>query len=144
MLTTSYRLESDTMHLDAAPVATLAEAPKQPDLREANLLLIGDHDPTDVRSDHCSNRRRFGLNIHRAFAEAVAWKDGKLSRLGRVIMRRERLEEFAKQFRGGLSALRASNRGEAESLSRKHSTTCPDFRRERDWYGRGGVRSPLR
>ena len=42
--------------------------------------------------------RIIGLNIHRAFAEAVAWKDGKLSRLGRVIMRRERLEEFAKQL----------------------------------------------
>jgi transposase len=38
-----------------------------------------------------------GLDIHRAFAEAVVWKDGKLSRLGRVIMRREPLEEFAKQ-----------------------------------------------
>ena len=34
-------------------------------------------------------------DIHRAFAEAVAWKNGKLSRLGRVIMRREQLEEFA-------------------------------------------------
>src|SRR5215831_7728953 len=42
--------------------------------------------------------RIIGLDIHRAFAEAVAWKDGKLSRLGRVIMRRERLEEFAKQL----------------------------------------------
>src|SRR5215469_2894271 len=42
--------------------------------------------------------RIIGLDIHRAFAEAVAWKDGKLSRLGRVIMRREALEEFAKQL----------------------------------------------
>jgi len=42
--------------------------------------------------------RIIGLDIHRAFAEAVVWKDGKLSRLGRVIMRRERLEEFAKQL----------------------------------------------
>ena len=42
--------------------------------------------------------RVIGLDIHRAFAEAVAWKDGKLSRLGRVIMRREALEEFAKQL----------------------------------------------
>ena len=42
--------------------------------------------------------RIIGLDIHRAFAEAVAWKDGKLSRLGRVIMRREQLEEFAKQL----------------------------------------------
>jgi transposase len=42
--------------------------------------------------------RIIGLDIHRAFAEAVAWKDGKLSRLGRVIMRREALKEFAKQL----------------------------------------------
>jgi hypothetical protein len=42
--------------------------------------------------------RIIGLDIHRAFAEAVAWTDGKLSRLGRVIMRREQLEEFAKQL----------------------------------------------
>src|SRR6516165_9857747 len=42
--------------------------------------------------------RIIGLDIHRAFAEAVAWKDGKLSRLGRLIMRREPLEEFAKQL----------------------------------------------
>ena len=38
--------------------------------------------------------RIIGLDIHRAFAEAVAWKDGKLSRLGRVIMRRQPLEEL--------------------------------------------------
>ena len=42
--------------------------------------------------------RIIGLDIHRAFAEAVAWENGKLSRLGRVIMRREPLEEFAKQL----------------------------------------------
>jgi transposase len=42
--------------------------------------------------------RIIGLDIHRAFAEAVAWKDGKLTRLGRVIMRREALEKFAKQL----------------------------------------------
>src|SRR5262249_21184521 len=42
--------------------------------------------------------RIIGLGIHRAFAEVVAWKDGKLSRLGRVIMRREQLEKFAKQL----------------------------------------------
>ena len=34
--------------------------------------------------------RIIALDIHRAFAEAMAWKDGKLSRLGRVIMRRGR------------------------------------------------------
>lgn len=42
--------------------------------------------------------RIIGLDIHRAFAEAVAWKDGKLSRMGRVIMRRDSLEAFAKQL----------------------------------------------
>jgi hypothetical protein len=31
-----------------------------------------------------------GLDIHAAFAAAVARKDGKLSRLGRVIMRRDK------------------------------------------------------
>ena len=32
--------------------------------------------------------RIIGLDIHRAFAEAVAWDEGKLRRLGRVDMRR--------------------------------------------------------
>ena len=40
--------------------------------------------------------RIIGLDIHRAFAEAVAWDDGKLKRLGRVDMRRHLLEAFAK------------------------------------------------
>ena len=39
--------------------------------------------------------RIIGLDIHRAFAEAVAWEDGKLRRLGRVDMRRDRLNAFA-------------------------------------------------
>ena len=39
--------------------------------------------------------RIIGLDIHRAFAEAVAWDDGKLRRLGRVDMRRELLSAFA-------------------------------------------------
>ena len=39
--------------------------------------------------------RIIGLDIHRAFAEAVAWEDGRLSRLGRVDMRRDLLEAFA-------------------------------------------------
>jgi transposase len=42
--------------------------------------------------------RIIGLDIHRAFAEAVSWQDGKLSRLGRVIMRRESLQAFAKRL----------------------------------------------
>ena len=36
-----------------------------------------------------------GLDIHRAFAEAVAWDDGKPKRLGRVSMSRHLLEDFA-------------------------------------------------
>ena len=39
--------------------------------------------------------RIIGLDIHRAFAEAVAWEDGKLRRLGRVDMRRDLLSAFA-------------------------------------------------
>ncbi|MFG1379820.1 hypothetical protein V5F85_23565, partial [Xanthobacter autotrophicus ATCC 700551] len=39
--------------------------------------------------------RIIGLDIHRAFAEAVAWEDGKLKRLGRVDMRRDLLNAFA-------------------------------------------------
>jgi transposase len=42
--------------------------------------------------------RIIGLDIHRAFAEAVAWDDGKLKRLGRVDMRRYLLEAFAKKL----------------------------------------------
>lgn len=39
--------------------------------------------------------RVIGLDIHRAFAEAVAWDEGKLQRLGRVSMRRDVLSRFA-------------------------------------------------
>ena len=39
--------------------------------------------------------RIIGLDIHRAFAEAVAWEDGKLKRLGRVDRRRDLLSAFA-------------------------------------------------
>ena len=40
--------------------------------------------------------RVIGMDIHRVFAEAVALLDGKATRLGRVDMRRDRLEEFAR------------------------------------------------
>ena len=39
--------------------------------------------------------RIIGLDIHRTFAEAVAWEDGRLRRLARVDMRRDLLEAFA-------------------------------------------------
>src|SRR6516165_1174210 len=42
--------------------------------------------------------RIIGLDIHRAFAEAVAWENGKLRRLGRVILRREALHAFAQKL----------------------------------------------
>src|ERR1700757_2709040 len=42
--------------------------------------------------------RVIGLDIQRAFAEAVDWKSGKQKGLGRIKMRREPLEEFAKQL----------------------------------------------
>ena len=42
--------------------------------------------------------RIIGLDIHRAFAEAVVWDDGKLKRMGRVDMRRPLLEAFAKKL----------------------------------------------
>ena len=41
-----------------------------------------------------------GLDIHRAFAEAVAWDDGKLKRLGRVDMRRPRLLGLSQEAQG--------------------------------------------
>jgi transposase len=40
--------------------------------------------------------RIIGMDIHRVFAEVVALVDGKVTRLGRVDMRRDRLEVFAR------------------------------------------------
>jgi transposase len=40
--------------------------------------------------------RVIGMDIHRVFAEAVALLDGKVTRLGRVEMRRDRLEAFVR------------------------------------------------
>ncbi|MER9526382.1 hypothetical protein NKI96_22885 [Mesorhizobium sp. M0292] len=39
--------------------------------------------------------RIIGLDTHRAFAEAVAWEDGRLRRLGRVDLRRDLFDAFA-------------------------------------------------
>src|SRR4051812_23764684 len=44
-------------------------------------------------------RRVIGLDIHRTFAEAVAWEEGRLFRLGRVDMTRTALEGFGKCLR---------------------------------------------
>ena len=43
--------------------------------------------------------RIIGLDIHRAFAEAVAWDEGELKRLGCVDMRRHLLELSQRSFR---------------------------------------------
>jgi len=45
-------------------------------------------------------KRVIGLDIHRTFAEAVAWEDGRLVWLGRVDMTRTGLEGFGKGLRG--------------------------------------------
>ena len=42
--------------------------------------------------------RVIGLDIHRVFAEAVALEDGRLTRLGRIEMRRDRLAAFARSL----------------------------------------------
>jgi hypothetical protein len=42
--------------------------------------------------------RIIGLDIHRAFPEAVAWDEGELKRMGRVDMRCHLLEAFAKKL----------------------------------------------
>ena len=54
--------------------------------------------PAPVFDEHSSEGtgiRIIGLDIHRAFAEAVAWQEGKLKRIGCVDMRRDQLEAFA-------------------------------------------------
>src|SRR5512132_2978608 len=43
--------------------------------------------------------RIIGMDIHRAFAEVVALEAGKLTRLGRVDMRRALLQAFAERLR---------------------------------------------
>ena len=42
--------------------------------------------------------RVIGLDIHRVFAEAVALEDGRLTRLGRIEMHRDRLAAFARSL----------------------------------------------
>jgi transposase len=54
--------------------------------------------PAPVLDEHSSEgtgMRIIGLDIHRAFAEAVAWQEGKLKRIGRIDMRRDQLTSFA-------------------------------------------------
>src|SRR4051812_29236549 len=51
--------------------------------------------PFDEQRSEGAGMRIIGLDIHRAFAEAVAWENGKLKRLGRVDMRRDLLGAFA-------------------------------------------------
>ena len=44
-----------------------------------------------VLTEEGNGMRVIGLDIHRVFAEAVALEDGRLTRLGRIEMRRDRL-----------------------------------------------------
>jgi hypothetical protein len=43
--------------------------------------------------------RIIGMNVSRAFAELVAWEEGRLRRLGRVDMRRDLFEAWARKLR---------------------------------------------
>ena len=43
-------------------------------------------------------RRVIGMDIHRTFAEVVAWEEGRLKPLGRVDMTRAALEGFGKRL----------------------------------------------
>src|SRR6516225_6990841 len=54
--------------------------------------------PVSNEERRSNSMQIIGLDIHRTFAEAVAWDDGKLKRLGRVDMRRHLLEAFAKKL----------------------------------------------
>src|ERR1700748_2035569 len=74
-------------------MAALATCPDAPRARISRCRVAREL-PCKRARTKCSGMRMIGLDIHRAFAEAVIWKDGKLSRLGRIIMRREPLEEF--------------------------------------------------
>src|SRR5580704_7945027 len=81
--------------------------------------------------------RIIGLDIHRAFAEAVAWDEGELKRLGRVDMRRHLLEAFeggSGRYRGdrkrvvGRGGDRASCQEscDRESKTSAHHRPCED------------------
>src|ERR1700735_5686542 len=54
--------------------------------------------PLNEQREGGAGMRIIGLDIHRAFAEAVAWDEGELKRMGRVDMRRHLLEAFAKKL----------------------------------------------
>jgi len=68
--------------------------------------------------------RVIGLDIHRAFAEAAAWDDGKLRRLGRVDMRRHLLEAFAMKLSKDVVVVEAT--GNAASVA---AVVAPNVRR---------------
>src|SRR3712207_1052643 len=77
----------------AAP-ATRPDAPRARirSCRVARRLPLVHHE----RGGGHGAMRVIGMDIHRVFAEAVALLDGKVTRLARVGMRRDRLEEFAR------------------------------------------------
>src|SRR5215217_5254441 len=76
----------------AAP-ATRPDAPRARirRCRVARRLPPSHHEPRGGDA-----MRVIGMDIHRVFAEVVALLDGVVTRLGRVDMRRDRLEEFAR------------------------------------------------
>ena len=66
--------------------------------------------------------RIIGLDIHRVFAEAVTWEDGKLKRLGRVDMRRDHLGAFATRLsKEDVVIVEATSNAAAEG--RRHRST---------------------
>ena len=66
-------------------------------LHRIGLAQIATLKPFASPRTRCADARGSGVasNIHRAFAEAVAWEEGKLRRLGRVDRRRNFLTAFA-------------------------------------------------
>lgn len=73
--------------------------------------------------------RIIGLDIHRAFAEAVAWDEGKLKRLGRVDMRGSLLEDFAtKLSRGDVVVIEATgNAASVAAVIAPYARDCQNF-----------------
>src|ERR1700719_3690346 len=78
-------------------MAALATFPDAPRARISRCRVTRQL-PLRTNREGGAGMRIIGLHIHRAFAEAVAWDDGKLKRLGRVDMRRPLLEAFAKRL----------------------------------------------
>jgi hypothetical protein len=77
--------------------------------------------------------RIIGLDIHRAFAEAVAWNDRKLRRLGRVNMRRDLLGAFAATLSGN-DVVVIETTGNAAAVA---TIIAPHVKKVEKWLGDG-------